>query len=97
MVARGTYSELQESRLDFSSLLRDEESQDDERQSRNPMSGAVTRCPNTLSDNSMSSMSSLASSRHSLIDRTEPLAMVGNKFEAAGRVLVACCVSLSSH
>ncbi|XP_070832533.1 ATP-binding cassette sub-family C member 4-like [Chaetodon trifascialis] len=63
MVAHGTYSELQSSGLDFTSLLQEEEGQEEEGQ-------GMTR---TLSDNS--SMSSL-SSRYSLIEGAEPLAVV---------------------
>lgn len=75
MVARGTYSELQGSGLDFTSLLQEEEGQEEERQGMTPI--PVSRCPHTLSDNSMSSMSSLSSSRYSLIEGAEPLAVVG--------------------
>lgn len=77
MVARGTYSELQGSGLDFFSLLREEEGQEEERQSTTSIPGIVSHCLHTLSDNSMSSMSSLASSRYSLIEGAEPLTMVG--------------------
>ena len=73
MVARGTYSELQGSGLDFTSLLKEEERQEEERQGATPIPGTVSRFPHTLSDNSMSSMSSLASSRYSLIEGADPL------------------------
>ncbi|XP_044072656.1 ATP-binding cassette sub-family C member 4-like isoform X5 [Siniperca chuatsi] len=69
MVACGTHSELQGSGLDFTSLLKEEEGQEEERQ------GTVSRCPHTLSDNSMSSVSSLSSSRYSLFEGAEPLAV----------------------
>uniref|UniRef100_A0A8C4INZ7 Multidrug resistance-associated protein 4 n=1 Tax=Dicentrarchus labrax TaxID=13489 RepID=A0A8C4INZ7_DICLA len=72
MVARGTYSELQGSGIDFTSLLKEEEGQEEERHGTTPVS--VSRFPHTLSDNSMSSMSSLSSSRYSLIEGAEPLA-----------------------
>uniref|UniRef100_A0A669B8E5 Multidrug resistance-associated protein 4 n=1 Tax=Oreochromis niloticus TaxID=8128 RepID=A0A669B8E5_ORENI len=75
MVARGTYSELQGSGLDFTSLLKEDKDQDEQRQNTTPLSGTVSGLPHALSDNS--SMSSLSSSRYSLIEGTEPLAMVG--------------------
>lgn len=74
MVARGTYSELQGSGLDFPSLLKEDKDQDEQRQNTTPLSGPVSGLPHALSDNS--SMSSLSSSRYSLIEGTEPLAMV---------------------
>ncbi|KAL6100875.1 abcc4 [Pungitius sinensis] len=83
MVARGTYSELQGSGLDFTSLLKEEEGQEKERHGVTPISGTVPRLAHTLSDNSMSSPSSpsspssLSSSRYSLIEGTDPLAAVG--------------------
>lgn len=77
VVARGTYSELQCSGLDFTSLLMEDEGQEEEGQGTTPIPGTVSRCPHTLSDNSMSSMSSLSSSRYSLIEGAEPLAVVG--------------------
>uniref|UniRef100_A0A4W6FYM0 Multidrug resistance-associated protein 4 n=1 Tax=Lates calcarifer TaxID=8187 RepID=A0A4W6FYM0_LATCA len=79
MVAQGTYNDLQSSGLDFTSLLKEEEGQGEEedRQGMTPIPGNVPRFPHTLSDNSMSSMSSLSSSRCSLIEGAEPLAVVG--------------------
>ncbi|XP_063352993.1 ATP-binding cassette sub-family C member 4-like isoform X3 [Pelmatolapia mariae] len=74
MVARGTYSELQGSGLDFTSLLKEDKDQDEQRQNTTPLPGTVSGLPHALSDNS--SMSSLSSSRFSLIEGTEPLAMV---------------------
>uniref|UniRef100_A0AAX7UNR1 Multidrug resistance-associated protein 4 n=1 Tax=Astatotilapia calliptera TaxID=8154 RepID=A0AAX7UNR1_ASTCA len=71
MVARGTYSELQGSGLDFTSLLKEDKDQDEQRQNTTPLSGPVSGLPHALSDNS--SMSSLSSSRYSLIEGTEPL------------------------
>lgn len=94
MLACGTYSELQGSGIDFTSLLKEEEGQE-ERQSTTPIS--VSRYPHTLSDNSMSSMSSLSSSRYSLIDGTEPLAVVGtcetfkHAFIVISLWVKACC------
>uniref|UniRef100_A0A671UQZ6 ATP binding cassette subfamily C member 4 (PEL blood group) n=1 Tax=Sparus aurata TaxID=8175 RepID=A0A671UQZ6_SPAAU len=67
MVARGTYSELQGSGLDFTSLLsKEEEVQEEERQGTTPTSVA----------HSLSSMSSLASSKYSLIEGADPLPVV---------------------
>lgn len=64
MVTRGTYSELQGSGLDFASLLKeDEDGPEDERQE-----APAARCSRALSNYSVSSMSSLSSSRHSLMD-----------------------------
>lgn len=80
MMARGTYSELQSSGLDFTTLLKkeeEEEGQDRERQGATPIPWTVSRFPHTLSDNSMSSMSSLSSSLYSLSDGAEPLTVVG--------------------
>lgn len=68
MVARGTYSELQGSGLDFTSLLsKEEEVQEEERRGTTPISIA----------HSLSSMSSLASSKYSLIEGADPLPVVG--------------------
>lgn len=76
MVARGTYSELQGSGLDFTSLLKEVEGQEEEeKQGTTPIT--ASRCPHTTSDNSMSPMSSLSSSRYSLMEAVEPLAVVG--------------------
>ncbi|MEQ2218545.1 hypothetical protein XENOCAPTIV_004784 [Xenoophorus captivus] len=72
MVARGTYSELQGSGIDFTSLLK--EDQDNEGQNMTPLSGTSSSCHYTLSDNS--SMSSLSSSRCSLIDGGDILTAV---------------------
>ncbi|XP_067459761.1 ATP-binding cassette sub-family C member 4-like isoform X3 [Thunnus thynnus] len=85
VVARGTYSELQRSGLDLTSLLKEDEGQEEERQGTTPIPGTVSRCPHTLSDNSMSSMSSLSSSRYSLIEGTEPLAVVVQPTEEESR------------
>ncbi|KAG7227636.1 hypothetical protein INR49_005451 [Caranx melampygus] len=78
-VAQGTYSELQGSGLDFTSLLKEEEAQEEDRQSTTPIPGTVSRFNHTLSDNSMSSISSMSSSRCSLIEAGEPLAVVGRQ------------------
>ncbi|KAE8299274.1 Multidrug resistance-associated protein 4 [Larimichthys crocea] len=80
MLACGTYSELQGSGIDFTSLLKEEEGQE-ERRSTTPIS--VSRYPHTLSDNS--SMSSLSSSRYSLIDGAEPLSVVVQQTEEESR------------
>ncbi|XP_031714239.1 multidrug resistance-associated protein 4-like [Anarrhichthys ocellatus] len=85
MVARGTYSELQGSGLEFTCLLKEEESQEEERQDVTPISGTVSRFPHTLSDNSMSSLSSLSSSRYSLIEGAEPPAVVVQSTEEESR------------
>ncbi|XP_044222048.1 ATP-binding cassette sub-family C member 4-like isoform X3 [Thunnus albacares] len=85
VVAQGTYSELQRSGLDLTSLLKEDEGQEEERQGTTPIPGTVSRCPHTLSDNSMSSMSSLSSSRYSLIEGTEPLAVVVQPTEEESR------------
>ncbi|XP_069389413.1 ATP-binding cassette sub-family C member 4 isoform X1 [Paralichthys olivaceus] len=70
MVAQGTYSELQSFGLDFTSLLKEEEeNQEEERQGTTPIPGTVSRLSHTLSDNSMSSLSS---SRYSLPEGGEP-------------------------
>ncbi|CAL9690131.1 unnamed protein product [Knipowitschia caucasica] len=74
MVAQGTFSELQHSGVDFTSLLKDEE--EDERQTITPSSGMVSHCSRTLSNCSTSSMSSLSSSRYSLMDGIQSHAMV---------------------
>uniref|UniRef100_A0A671UTH0 ATP binding cassette subfamily C member 4 (PEL blood group) n=1 Tax=Sparus aurata TaxID=8175 RepID=A0A671UTH0_SPAAU len=72
MVARGTYSELQGSGLDFTSLLsKEEEVQEEERQGTTPTSVA----------HSLSSMSSLASSKYSLIEGADPLPVEEHRSE----------------
>lgn len=72
MVARGTYNELQGSGLDFTSLLTEEEVQEEEKQDPNTI--AVYRGHH---DNSASSLSSLSSSQHSLFDGGESQVVVG--------------------
>ncbi|XP_072300703.1 ATP-binding cassette sub-family C member 4-like isoform X3 [Eucyclogobius newberryi] len=74
MVAQGTFSELQHCGVDFTSLLKDEENPEDERQT--PSSGMVSHCSHTLSNHSNSSMSSLSSSQYSLMDGTQSHARV---------------------
>lgn len=64
MVARGSYSELQGCGLDFASLLKEDEDGPEEERPEAP----VARCTRALSHHSVSSMSSLSSSRHSLTD-----------------------------
>ncbi|CAJ1079463.1 multidrug resistance-associated protein 4 [Xyrichtys novacula] len=73
MVARGTYTELQSSGLDFVSLLREEEDNEEARQGMTSIPGTLPHCAQLLSDNSKSSMSSLSSSQRSLIEGAEPL------------------------
>ncbi|XP_054470688.1 ATP-binding cassette sub-family C member 4-like [Anoplopoma fimbria] len=85
MVASGTYSELQGSGLDFTSLLKEEDGLEEERQGVTPISGTVSGLPRTLSDNSMSSQSSLSSSRHTLIEGAEPPAVVVQPTEEESR------------
>ncbi|CAN9497709.1 unnamed protein product [Ophioblennius macclurei] len=71
MVAKGTYSELQSSGVDFTSLLKEDKPQEEEKpESAAPIPGVMSHFPH---DNSMSSISSLSSSRYSLIDGVEPL------------------------
>ncbi|KAM3862000.1 ATP-binding cassette sub-family C member 4-like [Diretmus argenteus] len=70
MVARGTYSELQGSGLDFTSLLKEREDQEEERQSTTPIPGALSRRSHTFSQ---SSMRSLSSSLYSLMEGAEQL------------------------
>lgn len=72
MVARGTYNELQGSGLDFTSLLTEEEGQEEEKQ--DPSAVPVCRGHH---DNSVSSLSSLSSSQHSLFDVGESQGVVG--------------------
>lgn len=71
MVARGTYNELQGSGLDFTSLLTEEEGQEEK---QDPGTIPVFRSHH---DNSGSSLSSLSSSQHSLFDGGESPAVVG--------------------
>lgn len=71
MITQGTYSELQGSGIDFTSLLK--EDQEEERQDVTPLPGPGT-FHYTLSDNS--SMSSLSSSLYSLIDGGDSLTLV---------------------
>ncbi|KAM4559458.1 ATP-binding cassette sub-family C member 4-like isoform 1-T1 [Odontesthes bonariensis] len=74
MVARGTYSELQGSGVDFTSLLK--EDQDEELQDTTSLPGTV----------SCSSMSSLSSSQYSLIEGAESLAVVVQPAEEESRL-----------
>ncbi|XP_032385885.1 multidrug resistance-associated protein 4 isoform X2 [Etheostoma spectabile] len=85
MMARGTYSELQSSGLDFTTLLKEEEGQEGERQGATPFPGTVSHFPHTHSDNAMSSMSSLSSSLYSLTDGAEPLTMAVQPMEEESR------------
>ncbi|XP_077392260.1 ATP-binding cassette sub-family C member 4-like isoform X4 [Festucalex cinctus] len=69
MVAKGSYRELQSSGLDFSSLLKEDDSQE-ERPSATSLKEMTSFCPSALSDKSMSSMSSLSASCYSLMEET---------------------------
>ncbi|XP_019738048.1 multidrug resistance-associated protein 4-like isoform X5 [Hippocampus comes] len=73
MVAKGSYRELQSSGLDFSSLLKEEDSQE-ERPSTTSIKSMASFCPSTLSNKSMSSISSLSASCYSLMEETLTLA-----------------------
>ncbi|XP_069558741.1 ATP-binding cassette sub-family C member 4-like [Brachyistius frenatus] len=85
MVSRGTYSELQGSGLDFTTLLKEDKDQEEERSDTNTVPvPPVPGTPQTLSDNS--SMSSLSSSHFSLIDGVEPLAGVVQPAEKESRL-----------
>uniref|UniRef100_A0A8C7JLX7 ATP binding cassette subfamily C member 4 (PEL blood group) n=1 Tax=Oncorhynchus kisutch TaxID=8019 RepID=A0A8C7JLX7_ONCKI len=64
MVARGTFTELQGSGLDFTSLLKKDE-EDEEEGKGEPAPGTLTGSPHTLSQ---SSMPSLSSSMHSVME-----------------------------
>lgn len=67
MVARGTFTELQGSGLDFTSLLKkDEEDEVEGKGGTEPAPGTLTGSPHTLSQSSMPSLSS--SSMHSVIE-----------------------------
>ncbi|KAM9709908.1 ATP-binding cassette sub-family C member 4-like [Menidia menidia] len=81
MVGRGTYSELQGSGLDFTTLLK--EDQEEEQQDGTPLPGTVS-CRSHTSDNS--SISSLSSSQYSLIEGTDSLAMVLQPTEEESRL-----------
>ncbi|KAM4609455.1 ATP-binding cassette sub-family C member 4-like [Polymixia lowei] len=70
MVAQGTFNELQRSGLDFTSLLKEEDDQEEERQGSTPVPGNLTHSPHALSE---SSMPSLSSSLYSLIEGPEQL------------------------
>ncbi|XP_029968450.1 multidrug resistance-associated protein 4-like [Salarias fasciatus] len=80
MVAKGTYSELQGSGVDFTSLLKEDKTQEEEKQEPAP---TMSHFPH---DNSMSSISSLSSSRYSLIDGAEPLVVAVQPTEEESRV-----------
>ncbi|KAK5861056.1 hypothetical protein PBY51_022480 [Eleginops maclovinus] len=82
MIARGTYSDLQGSGLDFTSLLKDEEGQEEDRKTATPIPGTLSRLPHTLSDNSISSLSS---SRCSLIKAPDPNKVVVQPTEEESR------------
>lgn len=79
MVAQGTFSELQCSGVDFTSLLK-EDDQNEERQGTSPVPGSVSDLSHAPPDNCLSSMSSLSSSKYSLIEGVEPLVVVSAVF-----------------
>ncbi|XP_056145091.1 ATP-binding cassette sub-family C member 4-like [Lampris incognitus] len=70
MVVRGTYSELQSSGVDFTSLLKEEEDLEEGRQGTTPIPGPLYCSPHTLSE---SSMPSLSSSLYSLMEGVDQL------------------------
>ena len=70
MVARGTYSELQGSGVDFTSLLKEDE--DEEQDRATP--GGLSRSPHTLAQ---SSMLSHTSALQSIMEGTDHLPLVG--------------------
>lgn len=76
MVALGTFSELQGSGLDFTSLLKEQEVLE-ETLGATAIPGIVSHFHHTLSNSSLSSLSSPSSSLHSLNEQAEPLAGVG--------------------
>ncbi|XP_043988335.1 ATP-binding cassette sub-family C member 4-like isoform X1 [Gambusia affinis] len=82
MVAKGTYSELQCSGVDFTSLLKEDQNEDSQDMTPVPGTGSSFHC--TLSDNS--SMSSLSSSRYSLIDGGDPLTLAVQPIEEESRL-----------
>ncbi|XP_039674707.1 multidrug resistance-associated protein 4-like isoform X3 [Perca fluviatilis] len=89
MMARGTYNELQSSGLDFTTLFKKEEEEEDgqegEKQGATPIPWTVSRFPHTVSDNSISSMSSLSASLYSLTDGAEPLTVAVQPTEEESR------------
>ncbi|XP_008326492.1 multidrug resistance-associated protein 4 isoform X3 [Cynoglossus semilaevis] len=84
MVAQGTFSELQCSGVDFTSLLK-EDDQNEERQGTSPVPGSVSDLSHAPPDNCLSSMSSLSSSKYSLIEGVEPLVVAEEQPEEEGR------------
>uniref|UniRef100_A0A8C7MYR0 Multidrug resistance-associated protein 4 n=1 Tax=Oncorhynchus kisutch TaxID=8019 RepID=A0A8C7MYR0_ONCKI len=85
MVARGTFTELQGSGLDFTSLLKKDE-EDEEEGKGEPAPGTLTGSPHTLSQ---SSMPSLSSSMHSVMEGVDQ-PEVGNSLTCLerGKVLM---------
>uniref|UniRef100_H3DQA7 ATP binding cassette subfamily C member 4 (PEL blood group) n=1 Tax=Tetraodon nigroviridis TaxID=99883 RepID=H3DQA7_TETNG len=79
VVARGTYTELQGSGLDFTSLLTEEEGQEEKQDPR------TIPLFHGHHDNSASSLSSLSSSQHSLFDGGESQAVVVHPPEEESR------------
>uniref|UniRef100_A0A3P9HUZ4 Multidrug resistance-associated protein 4 n=1 Tax=Oryzias latipes TaxID=8090 RepID=A0A3P9HUZ4_ORYLA len=89
MVARGTYRELQLSGVDFTSLLKHD--QEDEQQDFPPF----TCLPHVLSDRS--SVSSLSSSQYSLIEGTDAHSMTPHPFRLCANRDKAKCTTGKRH
>ncbi|KAM9447563.1 ATP-binding cassette sub-family C member 4-like isoform 4-T5 [Salvelinus alpinus] len=87
MVAQGTFTELQGSGLDFTSLLKkDEEDEEEGKGGTEPAPGTLTGSPHTLSQ---SSMPSLSSSMHSVmegVDQPEPVQHVLEESRSEGTI-----------
>ncbi|XP_077583755.1 ATP-binding cassette sub-family C member 4-like [Stigmatopora nigra] len=72
LVAKGSYSELQSSGLDFSTLLKEDDGQE-EKAAATPVPARASFCPGALADKTMSSMASLSASCYSLREEALPL------------------------
>uniref|UniRef100_A0A4W5PGK2 Multidrug resistance-associated protein 4 n=1 Tax=Hucho hucho TaxID=62062 RepID=A0A4W5PGK2_9TELE len=87
MVVRGTFPELQGSGLDFTSLLKkDEEDEEEGKGGTEPAPGTLTGSPHTLSQ---SSMPSLSSSMHSVmegVDQPEPVQHMVEESRSEGTI-----------
>ncbi|XP_071321050.1 ATP-binding cassette sub-family C member 4-like [Trachinotus anak] len=92
MVAKGTYTELQQSGVDFTSLLKKEEEEEQQQQQQQPPPDTPTRS-RTLSQNSVLSQ---ASSVHSVKDGdqlpAEPVQTVAEESRAQGNIGVGLYV-----
>lgn len=94
MVARGTYNELQHSGLDFTSLLTEEDGQEE----KQDPSAIPVFCGHH--DNSASSLSSLSSSQHSLFDGGESQPVVGiseTRYHKYRRARCVLCARLATR